>query len=198
MNIVRLFTLDGASMPTLRFCPHEQDIEHNGETYTAIAMQIDGLDVRADGKAQSPTLSIANQLDGVQGAISALCLRYYDFAGARLSVLTLIDNEPFEQTWYVEQKTQENHASVTFELSNPVDFGGKKIPSREISSFCTWAVRGRYRGVECGYKGARYTIDGKRTDDPQLDKCGGCLADCKLRFGDNPLPFGGFVGANLE
>ena len=34
--------------------------------------------------------------------------------------------------------------------------------------------------------------------DPALDRCGGRVSDCKLRFGaDNPLSHGGFAGAGL-
>ena len=71
---------------------------------------------------------------------------------------------------------------VEFELSNPVDFEGQKIPVRQITTYCNEAVCGRYRGEVCGYTGtARFTHDGKPTDDPTLDRCSGLLAHCKLR-----------------
>lgn len=193
----------------------KSDIIWQGQTYSPIPIQSDGLEMRGDGRASTPSLAIANNLNGLQGAISALCLRHDDFAGAKLTVINTMAkyldaanfadgnpqaaNEYRKQLWYVEQKTSENAGAVTFELSNPVDFEGARIPSRDITSFCHWAVHGRYRGQECGYTGtAMFTEDGTPTDDPSKDKCGARLSDCRLRFGDNnPLPFGGFPSSSL-
>lgn len=193
----------------------KRDLIWQGNIYNPIPIQSDGLEMRGDGRASTPSLAIANNLNGLQGAISALCLRHDDFAGAKLTVINTMAkyldaanftdgnpqaaNEYRKQLWYVEQKTSENASAVTFELSNPVDFEGARIPSRDITSFCHWAVHGRYRGQECGYTGtAMFTEDGTPTDDPSKDKCGARLSDCRLRFGDNnPLPFGGFPSSSL-
>lgn len=189
-----------------------QDIIWQGQTYSPIPIQTDGLEMRGDGKASTPSLSLANNLNGIQGAISALCLRHDDFAGARLTVINTMAkyldaanftdgnpqaaNEYRKQLWFVEQKTSENASAVTFELSNPVDFEGARIPSREITSFCHWAVHGRYRGSECKYMGvARFTDDGTPTTNPALDKCGGRLSDCRLR--NNEKNYGGFPSSSL-
>lgn len=193
----------------------KRDLIWQGNIYNPIPIQSEGLEMRGDGRASTPSLAIANNLNGLQGAISALCLRHEDFAGAKLTVINTMAkyldaanftdgnpqaaNEYRKQLWYVEQKTSENASAVTFELSNPVDFEGARIPSRDITSFCHWAVHGRYRGQECGYTGtAMFTEDGTPTDDPSKDKCGARLSDCRLRFGDNnPLPFGGFPSSSL-
>ena len=189
-----------------------RDIIWQGQTYSPIPIQTDGLEMRGDGKASAPSLSLANNLNGIQGAISALCLRHDDFAGARLTVINTMAkyldaanftdgnpqaaNEYRKQLWFVEQKTSENASAVTFELSNPVDFEGARIPSREITSFCHWAVHGRYRGSECKYMcTARFTEDGTPTTNPALDKCGGRLSDCRLR--NNEKNFGGFPSSSL-
>lgn len=194
----------------------KRDIIWQGQIYSPIAIKSDGLELRGDGKASTPTLAMANTINDINGAVSALCLQFGDFAGARLTVVTTLAkyldaanfikgnpsaaNEYKKQVWYIEQKTSENAAQVTFELSNPVDFEGARIPCREITNYCYWAVCGRYRGEECGYIGAaRYTIDGQPTDNPELDQCGGKLSDCKLRFGENAeLPFGGFPSSSLQ
>ncbi len=94
---------------------------------------------------------MANNINGIQHAVSAYCLQFKDFAGAKLKVITtlakyldaenftsgnpLASNESKEQTWFIEQKTSENAQQVTFELSNPIDFEGLKIPVRQITSF---------------------------------------------------------------
>lgn len=190
-----------------------RDIIWQGQVYSPVAIKSDGLELRGDGKASMPNLAIANTLNGINGAMSALCLQLSDFAGAKLTVITTLAkyldaanfasgnpqarNEYKKQVWFVEQKTAENASQVTFELSNPVDFEGMKIPCREITNYCHWAVCGRYRQDPCLYSGsAMFTKDGKPTDDQSLDYCGGSLADCKLR--DNTARFGGFPSSSLN
>ena len=190
-----------------------RDIIWQGQAYSPVAIKSDGLEMRGDGKASMPNLAIANTLNGINGAMSALCLQLSDFAGAKLTVITTLAkyldaanfasgnpqarNEYKKQVWFVEQKTAENASQVTFELSNPVDFEGMKIPCREITNYCHWAVCGRYRQDPCLYSGAAmFTKDGKPTDDQSLDYCGGSLADCKLR--DNTARFGGFPSSSLS
>ena len=191
----------------------KRDIIWQGQVYSPVAIKSDGLELRGDGKASMPNLAIANTLNGINGAMSALCLQLSDFAGAKLTVITTLAkyldaanfasgnpqarNEYKKQVWFVEQKTAENASQVTFELSNPVDFEGMKIPCREITNYCHWAVCGRYRQDPCLYSGsAMFTKDGKPTDDPSLDSCGGSLADCKLR--GNSARFGGFPSSSLS
>ena len=190
-----------------------RDIIWQGQAYSPVAIKSDGLELRGDGKASMPNLAIANTLNGINGAMSALCLQLSDFAGAKLTVITTLAkyldaanfasgnpqarNEYKKQVWFVEQKTAENASQVTFELSNPVDFEGMKIPCREITNYCHWAVCGRYRQDPCLYSGsAMFTKDGKPTDDQSLDYCGGSLADCKLR--NNTARFGGFPSSSLN
>ena len=192
-----------------------RNIIWQGETFEPMALDVSGLEMRSDGKASAPTLSMANNINGVQNAVSAYCLQFGDFIGAKLKVITTLakyldadnfsngnvsaSNEAKEQLWYIEQKTSENSQAVTFELSNPIDFEGLRIPVRQITSMCHWAVMGDYRGEECGYTGAAmFTDKDEPTDNPALDKCAGFLNSCQLRFGENAeLPFGGYPAANL-
>lgn len=192
-----------------------RNIIWQGEEYTPLSIQADGLEMRSDGKASTPSLNIANNINGIQGAVSAYCLQFNDFAGAKLKVITTLAkyldaanfsdgnptaaNECKEQHWYIEQKKSENANSVVFELSNPIDFEGLKIPVRQISNYCNWAACGKYRGEECGYIGvAMFTEKDEPTDNPALDKCSGRLKSCRLRFGNSkPLSFGGFPASSL-
>lgn len=191
----------------------KSDIIWQGQTYSPIPIQTDGLEMRGDGRASTPSLALANNLNGIQGAISALCLRHDDFAGAKLTVINTMAkyldaanftdgnpqaaNEYRKQIWFCEQKTSENASAVTFELSNPVDFEGARIPSREITSFCHWGVNGRYRGSECKYIGtAMFTDEGLPTTDPSKDACSGRLSDgCRIR--NNERNYGGFPSSSL-
>ncbi len=197
-----------------------RDIIWQGQTYTPVSIQTDGLEIRGDGTPSTPSLVMGNNIDGINGAVTALCAFYSDFVGAQLRVIHVlakhIDAENFnagnstadaqqytDQYWTVNQKTHESlsdqDSSVAFELSTPLTAQRKQIPSRTITKYCDWAVKGNYRGESCGYTGtAMFTEDGTPTDNPALDKCGGCLTDCKLRFGEHePLSFGGFPAASL-
>lgn len=189
-----------------------------GQTYSPVSIQSDGLEIRGDGRPSMPTLVIANEIDGIPGAITLLCAYHNDFVGATLKVTHVLakyldaanftagnptanPSESTTQYWYVEQKTEENEQTVTFELASPLSAQRKKIPTRNITPYCTWAVRGQYRGESCRYMGAAmFTEDGTPTDNPALDKCGGrYIKDCQPRFGaGNPTNFGGFVSSQLR
>ncbi|MFW2098616.1 phage minor tail protein L [Acinetobacter sp. ULE_I057] len=186
-----------------------RNIIFNGQTYEPMALQVDGLEMRSDGKASSPTLSMANNIKGIQGAVTAYCLQFGDFAGVKIKVITTLakylDAENFsagnasanpsekrEQIWFIEQKTSENAQQVTFELSNPVDFEGLKIPTRQISNYCNW----EYRSEECGYIGsAMFTEKDEPTDNPALDRCNYRTSGCRCR--ENELHFGGFPASSM-
>ena len=186
-----------------------RNIVWQGETFEPMALEVSGLEMRSDGKASAPTLSMANNIGGIQGAVSAYCLQFSDFAGAKLKVITTLakylDAENFssgnatanpsekrEQIWFIEQKTSENSQQVTFELSNPVDFEGLKIPTRQISNYCNW----EYRSEECGYIGsAMFTEKDEPTDNPALDRCNYRTSGCRCR--ENELHFGGFPASSM-
>ncbi|MFU9819641.1 phage minor tail protein L [Acinetobacter radioresistens] len=188
-----------------------RNIIWQGQTFEPMALEVSGLEMRSDGKASAPTLSMANNIGGIQGAVSAYCLQFGDFAGAKLKVITTLakyldaenfstgnptaSNEAKEQLWYIEQKTSENANAVTFELSNPIDFEGLKIPVRQISSYCAW----EYRSEQCGYTGAAmFTDRDEPTDNPALDKCSKRTRGCECHFGKgNVLRFGAFPASSL-
>lgn len=206
-GFITLYELDATKLggEVYRFHGHNDGvIKWQGKAYQPISIKADGLEMRSDGKASSPTLTIHNDIGGVPQALRLFCLRYGDFAGARLKVIHTLaqyldstDDSTYRvQHWYIEQKTAETNATTTFELSNPVDFEGLKIPVRQITNYCHWAVCGRYRGEECGYLGtAMFAIGGKPTDDPSKDGCGGAMHECQVR--DNVGSFGGFPASSL-
>ena len=186
----------------------QRNIIWQGQTFEPIALEVSGLERRSDGKASAPTFAMANNIGGIQGAVSAYCLQFGDFAGAKLKVITTLakyldaenfsngnptaSNEAETQIWYIEQKTSENAQAVSFELSNPIDFEGLRIPVRQISNYCAW----EYRGEECQYMGAEmFTDKDIPTDNPALDRCRGRLSSCRVR--KNELRFGGFPASSL-
>lgn len=171
-----------------------------GQQYTFVGIDIEGLQLSSGGKVNTPKLSIANEVMMQKGYVTTLCRMFNDLRGAKLKIYMTTglsyDNNTgqyIEQNWYVEQKTSATYAAVEFELKSPLDFKSQRIPTRLISPYCAWAMRGEYRGEVCGYTGTNYFDEkGNPVASPTQDKCGGRFTDCAKRFGDGArLPFGG-------
>ena len=175
-------------------------MEFLGNTYDFVGIDHDGIQLNSAGKVSDITLIVANSIGGVQGYVTVLCQRYRDLVGAKLNIyMTTVGNmantvNGYEkQIWYISRKTKETAEAVEFELHSPIDFGGMKLPTRIVFHRCTWAMRGDYRGEECGYTGTKFfSAKGEPVSTIDQDVCGGCLSDCRLRFGRyGTLPFGG-------
>jgi lambda family phage minor tail protein L len=227
---IQLFSVDGSAFggPALFFHSHPIPLSEaelagtealpvkslwwQGIEYTPWPVSIEGLEITGDGRAVTPTLSVAN----LDGFISALCLSYQNMVQAKVTIrLTFahyLDTRNFPdgnpqadpaqekiEVFYIDSKTHEDNESVQFLLSSPADLQGIKIPTRQIHSLCTWCMRGQYRQSPCGYTGDRYFDErGQPTDNPEQDACGGLMSDCKARHGEHAqLPFGGFPGSAL-
>lgn len=185
-----------------------------GNEYEPYPYELTGLELSGSGPQPTPTLSVGN----VSNYVTALCLQYDDLVKAKVRVHTTFaryldaanwidgnpDANPLEervQLFLINARVSETRTQVDFELCSPFDIQNLKLPTRQITPVCTWCLRGLYRsGTGCDYNGTKYfKKDGSPTDRPDLDVCGGRLADCKDRFGDDqPLPFGGFPAANLQ
>lgn len=218
---VELFDLDarpitgGGAGDILRFHGYTQvgPIYWQGNTYEPWPIQPQGFKVDPD-QPPVPTLSAGN----VNGRMSALCLAYQDLVGARLTrrrtLGRYLDAANFPggnptadpaaeippELWFIERRSSEDKTTVTWELSSPMDFGGRQLPGRQIiANVCSWLAIGGYRGPFCGYTGGPVALaDDTPTDDPVLDRCGGRLSSCRLRFGaDAEIPYGGFPAASL-
>lgn len=171
-----------------------------GENYSFVGIKTEGMRLSGDGSVNSPTLEVSNNVDGVQGAVSALCRMYRNLQNAKLTIYTttleayqLGLNQYKQQFWWISQKTLDTSRSVTFALDMPANHNKKQIPTRIIDDICAWAKRGEYRGEDCGYTGTNYfDAEGNPVESIALDDCGGLCEDCQKRFGTGvPLPFGG-------
>ena len=191
----------------------------DGKVYDFWPFQLTGLALSTD-QAAEPSLSVSN----LDGHISALCLQFKDMVNAKVSIIDTytgyLDAVNFPdhvnptadptmftlQTFWLDTKTSEDDEVVTWALSSPADLQGLVIPTRQITSLCEWALRGQYRsGDGCTYNGTAYfDAKGNPVADPALDVCGGCLSDCRKRFGAGLaepnaaiLDFGGFPATVL-
>lgn len=195
-------------------------ITWQGNDYLPWAIEAKNFERTGDGQQPNPTVTVGNiGVDGngdrITGVVTALCLALDDLRGAVFKRMrtfeSYLDGEPGadpnqhlpDEHWIVSQKRTETPEAVTFVLSSPLDFEGVKLPSRQIiAGLCGWltmaASNGGYRGTYCGYTGSNmFDKDGNQVFDPALDKCGGRVSDCKLRFGqNNPLRYGGFPNAD--
>lgn len=176
------------------------DMTWLGDTYKFVGIKREGMRLSGDGSVNSPTIEVSNIIDGVQGALSALCRLYNNLANAKLTIY-FTTKEAYDlnlmqyktQYWWVAQKTLATDRSITFSLDMPTNHNKKQLPTRIIDDICAWAKRGEYRGEDCGYTGTRYFDEkGNPVDSIALDSCGGLCDDCVKRFGEGePLPYGG-------
>lgn len=172
----------------------------NGDDYKFVGVAVQGIKLSDGAKVNSPTLLIGNKINDIDNYVSKLCALYGYFRGAKLQLFIMTETaykantgQYVEQIWYVERPLSETVMSVQFELSSPLDFRKQQVPTRIISPFCAWAMRGDYRGEECGYTGTNYfDRQGNPVTSIAQDECGGKCRDCELRFGQGSrLPFGG-------
>lgn len=214
---VSLFELDARELGAdqLFFHAHRQasPIFWQGEEYGPWPIEATGFE-RTSDQPPAPRLKVGN----IDGSITAMCLLFDDLVGARLvrrqTLVQYLDAVNFpggnptadpeehfaDEIWFIERKVSEDREVVEFELATAIDLNGKQLPGRQIiAGICGWVTIGGYRGPYCGYAGpAVADINDNPTSDPSLDQCGGRLASCKLRFGENnPLPFGGFPASGL-
>lgn len=166
----------------------------------------------ATGPSATPTLSV-NNLDGV---VTAMCLAFAGLAQAKVSIIdtqlqyldpktfgkTTPAQDPtanFTQLYLISRPSSIGPDIVTFELMTPVDFMDFKLPARQITTVCEWAMRGQYRGEGCAYSGPHmFDLKDNPVSDPALDQCAGLYVSCKKRFGEfEVLNFGGAPTAGL-
>jgi lambda family phage minor tail protein L len=198
-SIIELYVLDATALggSTYRFHAGKNELRSNvvwdGNTYTAIPIQVTGFEYSGKGSFPRPRMSVSNVLH----LMSGYCNSYRDLAGAKLTRIRTLTkyldavnfpngNETADPTakmaddvYFIERKTLENKHIVEFELVSAVDCQGVKLPRRVMTaSTCSW----EYKGAECGYTGG-------------LSACGKTIAECKAHFGETAtLPFGGFPG----
>jgi lambda family phage minor tail protein L len=216
--LFELNTLGAGEASIFRFHPGVNglgnDVVWNGDTYTRLPVEASGFDKRSSGTLPRPKIKVAN----ISGLFSALVHELNDLVGATVTITrtfakyldavnfpggsSTADPAQFidRETWMIDRKSDENKVYIEFELAAAIDMPDCKLPRRQIiQNTCGWLIAGGYRGPYCGYTGPAVA---DRNDQPTNvlaeDRCGGRLASCKLRFGENSvLPYGGFPGAGL-
>ena len=131
---------------------HINTMTWQGHEFTFAGVKIEGIKYSDGGRVNTPTRTVSNRIAGQDGYLAALCMLYNNLKGAKLTrhVTTRDIYEDgreayITQIWYVERMTDRTGAFVSFMLKSPLDYRKQLIPTRLISPYCTWAMRGLYR-----------------------------------------------------
>ena len=216
-NLVELYVVDltvlGGGITRWANSAHsDTTITFDGDTYTPIAIEVEGFEWNGRGAIPTPTIRVFPS-DGIKAAM----LAYGDFIGGKLTRIKtfsrFLDGQPDanpderfpDEIYYFEQKTAFNKNVVEWSLSSVLDQEGVIIPKVPfLKDICQQKYR-RWNGASfdyvsaadggCPYNGANYyDVDGNVVA-MAADKCGKRLSECKRRFGDTAvLPFLAFPG----
>lgn len=180
-----------------------------GKIYTRFPIEVSGFEFTGSGQQPRPIMRIAN-IDGLLGAIAKTnedligvrfvrrrtFLKYLDavnFPGGNLNADPNVSLP--DEIYFIDRKSDTNQIFLEFELASAFDLEGIQLPRRQcIQNVCTW----KYRSAECSYAGpAVADRNDVGTNVMSKDACGKRLKSCKLRFGNAPLPYGGFISIGL-
>lgn len=184
------------------------NVVFDGKTYAATPIEVEGFEFSSKGTLPRPTMRVAN----VSGSISSLLLLYNPLQARLKRIRTckkFLDATNFsggtnptadpdarfnDEYWYIDRVSKENPQLVEFELVSKLELSTLALPARQVIEHCPWV----YRGEECGYTGKKYFDADDNSATQATDVCGKRRSSCKKRFGDKPLPHGGFPGSRIQ
>ncbi len=220
-QIVELYELDATRLggSLYRFCNSavENDfVRFGGEAYAPVAFEADGWSVSGQGSIPRPSVRIESSPTILAAIVSLNNLQGAEVRRIRTLRQYLDDGETPDagqqlpqDVYIVNRVVSRDITGIEFELVPILDQDGKQVPSQQCFRNVCSRLRYRvysptapeedpfdYTTATCPYVGAVYVDKlGEPTTDPQKDKCGKRLSDCKKRFGSTAeLPFGGFPG----
>ena len=140
---------------------------YTARSYTAIPLEIKGVEKNSDGASPRPTLTIANILATFSGALGDLTNK--DLIGKRVlrrqtlkkylvgeSADSGASSPPIEfpsEKYLIDRVASENKVVIAFELASVMDLEGIKIPGRVVvGKYCTW----EYQGVDSNRGGCTW------------------------------------------
>ena len=163
--LVELFELELSSSSTLYFSAAvEADLTtvqfrdkvspYTARTYTAIPIEMKGIERKTDGASARPTLTVANILSTFRDAIGTLTNK--DLVGKRLVRRTTLQkylygesgdaSPPIEfptEKFIIDRIASEDKLSINFELAAASDLEGVNLPSRiVVGKYCSWEYQG--------------------------------------------------------
>ena len=211
-------TVTGNGVSNINYAP----IVFDGNTYYAMPIEISAFEIKSDGAANRPTLSIANiesilrdtslfqnADDGGTNGITGFKLE--DLIGKRFTQRQTLEKyltidpstvstkavvEFPKRVWYIDRIKVKNATLAVFELANPYDLEGIKLPHRQvIGKYCPW----EYQGLEfdtpvgaCTWKiNSGVTIENEATNGTLTSK----TYNLYFTTNDEPIVWWGLVHA---
>ena len=222
---IQLFTLDASTIGGGIFrwanCVNADgsNIKYNNIEYPPLNFVCEGFAWDSDTPPRPKiTASIASDSNLPENLIS-LAIGYKGGQGAFLyrtiTFSRFLDGESDggqsiafpTDTYIIDRITNLNQSMIQWELITPFELPHCELPARQaLRDYCPWIYRSyntdsnsfdySTASTACPYTGSScYTKLGVSTTADK-DVCGHKLSDCILRYGYNPLPFGGFAGLN--
>lgn len=169
-SLVELFDLEVNEQVTLRFHAGVdetyQEVVFDGNTYTPLPIQLEGVEVLSDGPGTRPTLTLANVTVLFKTLLNDNNLRMDALIGLKLTRRRTFEKylgdpeELFEfpkASYIIDRIAAETSLAVEFELASPFDVEGVKLPSRSIvGKYCSWIYQGKEL-KNCG--GCSWAVD---------------------------------------
>jgi len=136
---------------------YDYDDNTQKNSYSAIPLAIEGIDVSTKGVSPRPVLSISNVLADFENAISPLTfqdligkklyrrktLRKYLVGGASETGSGVTPIEFPRQMWVIDRIEQEDSLTIAFELTSPFNTEGLVLPYRVVGhNACPWEYQG--------------------------------------------------------
>ena len=221
---VSLFALDATVLggPILRFASTaEADgsaVAWEGNDYPALNFACEGFAWDGDTPPRPKiTASIASDTN-MTDRFLALAIGYKGGQGAILyrirTLARYLDGHAdagqgieFPRDMYVVDRiTSLTKSSIQWELLAPMDLPNCKLPARQaLRDCCQWIYRhwntdsNQFEYIAassqgCPYTGSAYFTRAGVACAASADECGRRFSDCVLRYGSQPLPYGGFPG----
>lgn len=215
--LVSLFQLDTTVIggPVYHFTTETRagaTISFGSVTFTAVPIQITGMEISGQGALQTPTLTITN----TDGLIQEVVNTWGDLETCKLTrwrtFARFLDGgeNPDPSAFYgpdvyeIDRKSSDTPEAIQWELRALIDRQGVYVGRTIIRDTCMWRYRVYnaatgtfdYSKAQCPYAGANYFDENNQpTSNPADDRPARNIQCCRLRFGsDAPLPFGGFPG----
>lgn len=223
-GLVSLFVLDASAIGGGIFrwasCAESDgsSIMYNGSAYPPLNFKCEGFAWDGDTPPRPKiTASIGADSD-LSDRFLALSIGYKGGQGAMLyRIRTLVryldghtdagQSIEFPRDMYVVDRILSlTKTSIQWELIAPMDLPNCKLPARQaLRDCCQWIYRhwdadsNQFIYVAnssqvCPYAGTGYFTKAGVACSAADDECGRRFSDCVLRYGNQPLPYGGFPG----
>ncbi len=216
-SLVELFTIEVDSV-VYNFTSTASDtvaVSFQNTLYFPVPCEFKNMSSSAKGQFPRPTIKISTIALALAGL--SVVSQYDTLLGAKFIRLRTFrkfldgqeNADPSQHfprdLFHVHRRKAHTYESVEFELASYIDVGDMQVPRRSASrNYCSWEYRrfinNRWEYIDakhggCPYRGdALYNAAGVSVIEDSKDKCGKKLSDCKLRFANADLPFGGFPG----